>query len=140
MSREAESLVFLGVSNYRSIMSMYGKGSWFRGRRITPSWRACDGQVLYLAGRVEGGVLEAVKNGLVLFSSPRDKILEQRIRQKYQSPKNSPGAKVRNYEKALERAEGGWKEKAASPRSCWPGLFLRSCSRRRTRTTGSGGP
>ena len=51
-------------------------------------WRDCDGQALYLADRVDGIVLEA---GRELFAAsqraPRDKVLEQRIRQDNQGRK-----------------------------------------------------
>lgn len=72
--------------------------------------RDCDGQALYLADRVDGIVLEAVRE---LFRSirqtPRDKVLEQKIRQEYQSKKKEKAAlerKLQDCEKALERYEG----------------------------------
>ena len=72
--------------------------------------RDCDGQALYLADRVDGIVLEAVRE---LFRSiqqtPRDKVLEQKIRQEYQSKRKEKTAlerKLQDCEKALERYEG----------------------------------
>ena len=71
--------------------------------------RDCDGQALYLADRVDGIVLEAVRE---LFSAiqrePRDKVLEQKIRQENQGRKKQKDAlekELRECEHALERYE-----------------------------------
>ena len=71
--------------------------------------RDCDGQALYLADRVDGIVLEVVKE---LFSSircaPRDKLLEQKIRQEYQDKRKQKAAmekRLQDCEHALERYE-----------------------------------
>ena len=71
--------------------------------------RNCAGQALYLADRVDGIVLEVVRE---LFSSirraPRDKLLEQKIRQEYQD-KRKQRAKLekrpQDCEHALNRYE-----------------------------------
>jgi site-specific DNA recombinase len=72
--------------------------------------RDCDGQALYLADRVDGIVLEVVRE---LFSSircaPRDKLLEQKIRQEYQDKRKQKATlekKLQDCEHALERYEG----------------------------------
>lgn len=71
--------------------------------------RDCDGQALYLADRVDGIVLEVVRE---LFSSirraPRDKLLEQQIRQEYQDKRKQKATlekKLQDCEHALERYE-----------------------------------
>lgn len=71
--------------------------------------RDCDGQALYLADRVDGIVLEVVRE---LFSSircaPRDKLLEQKIRQEYQDKRKQKTAmekRLQDCEHALERYE-----------------------------------
>lgn len=71
--------------------------------------RDCDGQALYLADRVNGIVLEVVRE---LFSSircaPRDKLLEQKIRQEYQDKRKQKATlekKLQDCEHALERYE-----------------------------------
>lgn len=71
--------------------------------------RDCDGQALYLADRVDGIVLEVVRE---LFSSircaPRDKLLEQKIRQEYQDKRKQKAAmekRLQDCEHALERYE-----------------------------------
>ena len=71
--------------------------------------RDCDGQSLYLADRVDGIVLEVVRE---LFSSircaPRDKLLEQKIRQEYQDKRKQKTAmekRLQDCEHALERYE-----------------------------------
>ena len=71
--------------------------------------RDCDGQALYLADRVDGIVLEVVRE---LFSSircaPRDKLLEQKIRQEYQDKRKQKATlekKLQDCEHALERYE-----------------------------------
>ncbi len=71
--------------------------------------RDCDGQALYLADRVDGIVLEVVRE---LFSSircaPRDKLLEQKIRQEYQDKRKRKATlekKLQDCEHALERYE-----------------------------------
>ena len=71
--------------------------------------RDCDGQALYLADRVDGIVLEVVRE---LFASircaPRDKLLEQKIRQEYQDKRKRKATlekKLQDCEHALERYE-----------------------------------
>ena len=71
--------------------------------------RDCDGQALYLADRVDGIVLEVVRE---LFASircaPRDKLLEQKIRQEYQDKRKQKAAlekRLQDCEHALERYE-----------------------------------
>ena len=71
--------------------------------------RDCDGQALYLADRVDRIVLEVVRE---LFSSircePRDKLLEQKIRQEYQDKRKQKATlekKLQDCEHALERYE-----------------------------------
>lgn len=71
--------------------------------------RECDGQALYLAERVDRIVLEVVQE---LFSSirraPRDKLLEQKIRQEYQEKRKQKAAlekRLQDCEHALERYE-----------------------------------
>lgn len=71
--------------------------------------RDCDGQALYLADRVDGIVLEVVRE---LFASircaPRDKLLEQKIRQEYQDKRKQKTAmekRLQDCEHALERYE-----------------------------------
>nr|WP_276537188.1 recombinase family protein [Ruthenibacterium lactatiformans] len=71
--------------------------------------RDCDGQALYLADRVDGIVLEVVRE---LFSyircAPRDKLLEQKIRQEYQDKRKQKAAmekRLQDCEHALERYE-----------------------------------
>ena len=71
--------------------------------------RDCDGQALYLADRVDGIVLEVVRE---LFTSircaPRDKLLEQKVRQEYQNKRKQKVAlekKLQDCEHALERYE-----------------------------------
>ena len=71
--------------------------------------RECDGQALYMADRVDGIVLEVVRE---LFSSiccaPRDKLLEQKIRQEYQEKRKQKATlekKLQDCEHALERYE-----------------------------------
>ena len=71
--------------------------------------RDCDGQALYLADRVDGIVLEVVRE---LFASircaPRDKLLEQKIRQEYQDKRKQKATlekKLQDCEHALERYE-----------------------------------
>lgn len=71
--------------------------------------RDCDGQALYLADRVDGIVLEVVRE---LFASircaPRDKLLEQKIRQEYQDKRKRKATlekKLQGCEHALERYE-----------------------------------
>ena len=71
--------------------------------------RDCDGQALYLADRVDGIVLEVVRE---LFSSiscaPRDKLREQKIRQEYQDKRKRKAAmekRLQDCEHALERYE-----------------------------------
>ena len=71
--------------------------------------RDCDGQALYLTDRVDGIVLEVVRE---LFSSircaPRDKLLEQKIRQEYQDKRKQKATlekKLQDCEHALERYE-----------------------------------
>lgn len=71
--------------------------------------RDCDGQALYLADRVDGIVLEVVRE---LFTSircaPRDKLLEQKIRQEYQDKRKQKTAmekRLQDCEHALERYE-----------------------------------
>lgn len=71
--------------------------------------RDCDGQALYLADRVDGIVLEVVRE---LFASircaPRDKLLEQKVRQEYQDKRKQKAAlekQLQDCEHALERYE-----------------------------------
>lgn len=70
--------------------------------------RDCDGQALYLADRVDGIVLEVVRE---LFASircaPRDELLEQKIRQEYQDKrkKTAMEKRLQDCEHALERYE-----------------------------------
>lgn len=71
--------------------------------------RDCDGQALYLADRVDGIVLEVVRE---LFASircaPRDKLLEQKVRQEYQDKRKQKAAlekRLQDCEHALERYE-----------------------------------
>ena len=71
--------------------------------------RDCDGQALHLADRVDGIVLEVVRE---LFASircaPRDKLLEQKIRQEYQDKRKQKTAmekRLQDCEHALERYE-----------------------------------
>lgn len=71
--------------------------------------RDCDGQALYLADRVDGIVLEVVRE---LFASircaPRDKLLEQKIRQEYQDKRKQKAAlekRLQDCGHALERYE-----------------------------------
>lgn len=71
--------------------------------------RECDGQALYMADRVDGIVLEVVRE---LFSSiccaPRDKLLEQKIRQEYQDKRKQKAKlekRLRDCEHALNRYE-----------------------------------
>lgn len=71
--------------------------------------RDCDGQALYLADRVDGIVLEAVRELFAAIQrAPRDKVLEQRIRQDNQGRKKQKDAlekELRECEHALERYE-----------------------------------
>ena len=71
--------------------------------------RDCDGQALYLADRVDGIVLEAVRELFAAIQrAPRDKVLEQRIRQDNQGRKRQKEAlekELRECEHALERYE-----------------------------------
>ena len=71
--------------------------------------RNCDGQALYLADRVDGIVLEVLRE---LFSSirraPRDKLLEQKIRQEYQDKRKQRAKlekRLQDCEHALDRYE-----------------------------------
>lgn len=91
--------------------------------------RNCDGQALYLADRVDGIVLEVVRELLSsIRRAPRDKLLEQKIRQEYQD-KRKQRAKL---EKGCRTANMHWidmkrkccgalTEKAVFRRKCWPG-------------------
>ncbi len=71
--------------------------------------RDCDGQALYLADRVDGIVLEVVRELFALIRcAPRDKLLEQKIRQEYQDKRKQKAAlekKLQDCEHALERYE-----------------------------------
>lgn len=71
--------------------------------------RKCDGQAIYLADRVDAIVLEIARE---LFSciqrSPKDKLLEQKIRQEYKEKRQQKRIlekKVKDCEHALERYE-----------------------------------
>lgn len=71
--------------------------------------RKCDGQAIYLADRVDAIVLEIARG---LFSciqrSPKDKLLEQKIRQEYKEKRQQKRVlekKVKDCEHALERYE-----------------------------------
>ena len=71
--------------------------------------RKCDGQAIYLADRVDAIVLEIARE---LFShiqrSPKDKLLEQKIRQEYKEKRQQKRIlekKVADCEHALERYE-----------------------------------
>lgn len=71
--------------------------------------RKCDGQAIYLADRVDAIVLEIARE---LFSciqrSPKDRLLEQKIRQEYKEKRQQKRVlekKVKDCEHALERYE-----------------------------------
>ncbi len=71
--------------------------------------RKCDGQAIYLADRVDAIVLEIARE---LFSciqrSPKDKLLEQKIRQEYKEKRQQKRVlekRVKDCEHALERYE-----------------------------------
>ena len=71
--------------------------------------RKCDGQAIYLADRVDAIVLEIARE---LFSciqrSPKDKLLEQKIRQEYKEKRQQKRVlekKIKDCEHALERYE-----------------------------------
>lgn len=71
--------------------------------------RDCDGQALYLADRVDAIVLEVVRELFAMIQcAPKDKLLEQKIRQESQAQRKQKAAlekKLQDCEHALERYE-----------------------------------